>query len=1063
METPQPQFLSNGPVGKDLFEGRSQEKTADTLCDILKRNDFQIIGIDGGWGTGKSNLVSIIEARLKTQNFNFFIYDVWGHQEDEQRRAILEELTEKICDENILSNKNKWQKKLEKILAKEREVTTINRPYLGIGVVFTLFSIIYVPSVTIFAKDLPATFTKWGMGATFWKLLIVGFPLILVLITFIWHFVEQLFSQKQKLRSFKIASQKTFQVYNNKQIDETKIETISENEPTVKDFRKWMNEIDTDLNGKKLVLVFDNFDRLPKKHILSLWSSIHVFFAEEKYQNIKVIIPFDRQHIQNAFKDIDYKKEDVTSGVKKTKNNYSEDYINKTFDIVYRVSPPILSNWKNYFKEKWNEAFGKGESDEYEKVVQLYEIFNDTITPREVIVFINEIVSLKLLFNSQIPENYFALFLLNKDVLLIDPLKEISEPSYLSGASYLYKNDDNLAKYMTAIIYQINPDNAIEIVYTKQLKNAMVNKDFETFRTISNSPFFHNTIHRVLSEIGNIEFPIETLDSLDENIKLSVHSMKLVWKKLYDKAIDYSFDEFELKPFQKILLKNIEPEKALLWLKDILERLYPNKNFDAILFAGIIDNLHTYIDSNKIELDVFDALKQKEVSVNSFIPFIANKLEKFIGYKLSCNESELNEYLNNLSIDQLGLSPYIKFLKIEYSLKEFQENLENLIQQNATDKGRLKILYARLKEVSDRPLKVLLNDSQIYSLFNSSTTSEHFYYDILAMRLSRLNEFNSSYAGVFATILNSEDEDVIEKVAQRIQHFIDYDDFLIGSSQLKDSTLYKLVCKKIIENNYGDSTVKLRSLLLEFEKIVINTGVDAKAFLQDLDNWIYDKPNDKDPVELPNLLYASSIEIKNTISTSLINGAIDYFNKFTKEEWVNIFDNLSSKLFELVKIISFNKWNSYSKAALTESLEKLLVGKKLKNKGEWQYIFKSFQSQQISLNNVFKSIRDKVYKDRELINKEFFSFLIDYFMQNNILQENPGEAFRTFFKNEFLDDSELVSQMTQWSNSIGVLIRSSKEDDIADFVQGLRDRNENSFIQEFANNIGINLSTSKKK
>ena len=36
----------------------------------------------------------------------------------------------------------------------------------------------------------------------------------------------------------------------------------------------------------------------------------------------------------------------------KSEKDFADDYINKTFDLVYRVSLPILSNWKDFFKNK---------------------------------------------------------------------------------------------------------------------------------------------------------------------------------------------------------------------------------------------------------------------------------------------------------------------------------------------------------------------------------------------------------------------------------------------------------------------------------------------------------------------------------------------------------------------------------------------------------------------------------------------------------------------------------------------------------------------------------------
>lgn len=323
-------FLDTKPVGKDLFEGKSQERIARVIVDIVKDDKFKVIGIDGGWGTGKSNLVKIVDDQLP--NHKFFLYDVWGHQEDEQRKSILVELTDFITNAKkpLVKDKDGWNKNLEILLASSKETTTINQPYLSVGFIFSMFSIIYVPSINVF-KDSIVDF--FAIETLIWKLILVMFPIFIVLGIFIYHLINGWFNKSGFRNSFKLAAQETFQVYTNKQKEETKIETISENQPSVRDFRKWMKDIDKDLGDNKLVLVFDNFDRLPKKHILSIWSVIHVFFAETEYENIKIIIPFDRMHIKNAFKDLNGEVKD-----------YANDYINKTFDIVYRVAPPILSS-----------------------------------------------------------------------------------------------------------------------------------------------------------------------------------------------------------------------------------------------------------------------------------------------------------------------------------------------------------------------------------------------------------------------------------------------------------------------------------------------------------------------------------------------------------------------------------------------------------------------------------------------------------------------------------------------------------------------------------------------
>src|SRR5690606_19741395 len=166
---------------------------ASVISDkIIKDPDFKIIGIDGEWGSGKSNLVRLLEKKLESSH-KFFVYDVWGHQEDEQRKAILIELTEYIKNEKGLlksGDKKSWEAKLKLLLAKSKETTTINQPYLSVGFIFSLLSIIYVPTVNVFKDSLKDFFE---IESWFWKLVLVAFPIFIVIGIYIWHLVKYWF------------------------------------------------------------------------------------------------------------------------------------------------------------------------------------------------------------------------------------------------------------------------------------------------------------------------------------------------------------------------------------------------------------------------------------------------------------------------------------------------------------------------------------------------------------------------------------------------------------------------------------------------------------------------------------------------------------------------------------------------------------------------------------------------------------------------------------------------------------------------------------------------------
>ena len=64
-----PRFIQNKPCGIDKFDGGSQERLAKTIARHFCQNDSldeectlpRIIGIEGIWGSGKSNILTTLD------------------------------------------------------------------------------------------------------------------------------------------------------------------------------------------------------------------------------------------------------------------------------------------------------------------------------------------------------------------------------------------------------------------------------------------------------------------------------------------------------------------------------------------------------------------------------------------------------------------------------------------------------------------------------------------------------------------------------------------------------------------------------------------------------------------------------------------------------------------------------------------------------------------------------------------------------------------------------------------------------------------------------------------
>jgi len=1049
-EIVKPKFLPNTPIGDDLFEGKSQNKIADVVASVIQDNNFQIIGIDGSWGTGKSNLVEIIKKKLS--NHHFFIYDVWGHQEDEQRKAILVELTEYIsCEKrNLITNKTKWKDKLKKLLAKEKEVTTINRPYLSAGFIYSLFSIIYIPTVNTFKSDITDFF---GIQCFFWKLLLVTFPILIVIAIYLYNFVCS-WAKSGFFASFKIASQKTFQVYTNKQEEETKIETISENEPSVRDFRNWLKEIDVDLDQKKLILVFDNFDRLPKKHILSIWSSIHIFFSEEKYKNIKVIIPFDRLHIKNAFKELNSSDNST---------DYANDYINKTFDLVYRVSQPILSDWKDFFKGKWQEAFGTVEEEEYLKVIQAYETFREKITPREIIACINEIVSIKLL-DTSIPDRYITIFVLNKDEILESPLKAISDPTFLQGLSHLYKEEEGFQKYITALTYQINPDSALEVVYKKQLKDSIINSKEELFKEISKTSVFDKIIDSVISELSSLDTLIVILDKLDEHAKISKVHLQSLWNNIYSRTVNTFADNFSILEYQKVLTKNIDIDKSKICISKIIEKLRKYSQFDPSEFPRMIDDFQNYLDKENIVINIFDILKTmpiKDVDAKHFIKFIQGQKDNYKNYRISTNERNLNEFLSSQEYQQQNLD-YLKAIANDYNLSDFEANIKGKIKENKGAISTLKPLINILKIISGHPLDTNLTDSDIYSLFNQTNNDEDFNYDLICLRLSKSNNFDNHYAGYFNQILNSNDINLAEQIAERIEFYIDFDDFLINGKHFSNSPLYKNVANHLLTHTNTEHLYILKDLLNNFDEICNNLDIAPNVLINKLNTLLEDTTLKPEHIEeFPASLFEHIKQNDCHLKHKLFQLANTYYKNLNKEQWSNIFEDFETEEYPRLKTIEFSDWNSYSLDALKTVLSNSIKDNTFSDIKEWEYLLNSFIKSGLTLDNTLKDLRDIFYSNAGYISIDLFKLLFKPFIDHSILQDNPKEAFRTFIKADFLNDSKITQLLTDNSEKVKEIMQALDNTSLADFKQAINDKINDDDIKLLATKLGI--KTNKKK
>ena len=278
-----PHFLQNAPCGEDLFEGKSHKTIAKNIKKLIMSNDTcRVIGIDGGWGSGKSNLIKLVKKQLEEDTdtkgkYHIFEYDAWGFQTDFQRRSILENLTSFIVKEFPGLDKKKWEGRLYKLLSRKRSA--------GAKTVKELSAVSKVASVlSIFSPLFFILLRLLTSSTTIYVVYSVLFAIVLF-VTYRLQ-VSNMIKYGQDT-SFNNVLHEMFYSYLDYKGEETleevlKYETIYEEEPSSRDFKTWINDINKDLSKFKqnLIIVIDsprkkcrNFGQqfihfLQKKHIL---------------------------------------------------------------------------------------------------------------------------------------------------------------------------------------------------------------------------------------------------------------------------------------------------------------------------------------------------------------------------------------------------------------------------------------------------------------------------------------------------------------------------------------------------------------------------------------------------------------------------------------------------------------------------------------------------------------------------------------------------------------------------------------------------------------------------
>lgn len=507
-------FLRDTAADADFFEG-SHQRVADAIAVTVQESDAKTIGLIGRWGSGKSTVIRLVEkvlAKTSAKKFHLFTYDAWIHQSDPPRRAFLEQLIAFLSKRGF-GDRQLWKEELDQLQRKRDETDTTTTPVLTTAGRILLVPLFLLPIAFVFSGR--PWYEAWAEagshGWDYWPftsaLIIIAAPLICAFILYLalrptWNILSQPFWTGQNfVRNRKpYEDESILALISNRHITRQRTSALKSIEPTAIEFQCMFRRILESVSKKKerLVIVVDNLDRLDRDEAIAMWTTIRSFFLgaigdDERLSRSElptVILPVDVSAVRRA--------QNANGGEKSDDSGRS--FMDKSFDVIFYVAPPVLSNWQAFLRKQMTEAFGSELQDSWvHETARIYRHradSGDPVTPRDVNRAVNAIAALWLQWKPMnIPFVSIAYYAVYKEAIDTNLVTALNSP-----VVDISDEDPEWRTSIAALYYGVSPELATQVLLDAPLRTAIASRDASSFKAQAKFSGFGTAIERLLDD-----------------------------------------------------------------------------------------------------------------------------------------------------------------------------------------------------------------------------------------------------------------------------------------------------------------------------------------------------------------------------------------------------------------------------------------------------------------------------------------------------------------------------------------------------------------------------------
>ena len=708
------------------------EQVADTLRKIivegLDKRSFTI-GLLGGFGTGKSTIIGTLKEKLKTNKniIPLVTFDVWKHEGDALRRSFLQEMDRQLKKEGTLENFNLHERLKARIKEFNEQIKT-----LSFGKIFKQNIKVYAFSALL---SIPPLFFLFLLDILPY-LIDHTLPLLAVIIinlsggflSILSIFVTKQFIS-QYIRANSIVQPKQY---------ETEYERLEDPKEFEEEFKRILGQI----KAKKLVIVFDNLDRVSEDKVLNILSTIKTFLEpidqDIKNKNINFIISCDYEAIKTAL---------AKENGRKDSDGFTKEYIRKIFNTTVTIPDFHVSDFNSFAYSKLDET----EIPEFknkELSFLLTQIFRNN--PRQIIQFINVLITKYLLLN-RLKEDGFV------------PNKFPPEQNLPQLAKFLLLYDffpKTMKKIKEQQLFNIHSPDSPNSPFKEIIeRGSRLENEFSKFKN-----FLEKTDHIKITS-GQLEF---LFDFKTSDKKRDFTEAEFLIQAMQYNEVKNLFDEEEtssekatnkerifqifqdpknLESFESIILdeeldkftaaqdniKNIFLNN-IFYLTDYSEQHFSSNFYEKLSFhlAQISSSQAHLLEPDILENEFFQKYQTKQESHKRKVKSnIINRWIEVIGNEKQYKEGEVDN--SNIPNEKIRRFAFQVLNNFNYVTKNLKNNFANVIKKYYLDDFEVLSMIINHKELQDK----IIDEEFIENLLNSLSVED--FEDYLGLQREQQN------------------------------------------------------------------------------------------------------------------------------------------------------------------------------------------------------------------------------------------------------------------------------------------------------------------------------------